>query len=165
MQRFRLRQMFAKVHKHTHRHTRMLVYAHKLYAPAFTCTHHNDVMYTCKQMQTHTHTHTHLYALTHAHPHTQTCCCPRRRLCMLQAHVFGSSKCMQKRRVVSVYMLTHRHTLTHTHTHTYTRTHVHTYTHTHSCNRMSLVSSAQKILHSWDTTASLYNRNTLLAIC
>ena len=94
----------------------MLVYAHKLYAPAFTCTHHNDVMYTCKQMQTHTHTHTHLYALTHAHPHTQTCCCPRRRLCMLQAHVFGSSKCMQKRRVVSVYMLTH------THTHTYTRT-------------------------------------------
>ena len=33
---------------HTHTHTRrMLVYAHKLYAPAFTCTHQNDVMYAC----------------------------------------------------------------------------------------------------------------------
>ena len=53
---------------------------------------------------------------------------PRCRLCMLQAHVFGSSKCLQKRRVGSVYMLTHRHT----HTHTLTRTHAHTYTHTHT---------------------------------
>ena len=51
---------------------------------------------------------------------------------MLQAHVFGSSKRLQKRRVGSVYMLTHRHTHTHTHTHTLTRTHAHTHTHTYT---------------------------------
>ena len=49
---------------------------------------------------------------------------------VLQAFVFGPSECVQKHRVASVYMLTHRHTNTHTYTRTHVRTHTHTHTHT-----------------------------------
>ena len=40
---------------HTHAHTRTLVYAHNLYAPAFTCTHQNNVEYATHNTSTHPH--------------------------------------------------------------------------------------------------------------
>ena len=75
--RFRFKQMPAEVN--THSHTRMPVYAHNLYAPAFTCTHQNDVEYAA---QVHTHTHPLLPYLHDVE-------------LMLQIHVYGSSKCLQ----------------------------------------------------------------------
>ena len=115
----------------------------------------------CLRRYTNTHTHTRIHACWFTHTN-----CTRQRL---RAHTRMTS-CMHapnlrfrfKEMEADAYMCA----LTHAHPHkkhavagdvAVHNYHTRTHTHTHSCNKMSFVSSAQKIFRFWGTTASLYN--------